>query len=143
MSDPLGLDLHHLEGGVRGLRHAGLDEIAQASTIKTLSLLEAHDRLCMCGIAILMNRTLSAMTSIVDRLVGKGLIARQSDTNDRRRVICAICSPSPSRAVQRARLCASTCTASQAPFGMLTNQGDLAMLQLWRIDKERLQLVAH
>jgi DNA-binding MarR family transcriptional regulator len=82
--------------------------------IKTLSLLEARDRLCMCGIAILMNRTLSAMTSIVDRLVGKGLIARQSDTNDRRRVICA-----------------------------LTNEGDLAMLQLWRIDKERLQLVAH
>ena len=35
-----------------------------------------------------------------------------------------ICSPSPSRAVQRARLCASTCTASQAPFGMLRIGGE-------------------
>ena len=34
-----------------------------------------------------------------------------------------ICSPSPSRAVQRARLCASTCTASQAPLAAKRPEG--------------------
>ena len=36
-----------------------------------------------------------------------------------------ICSPSPSRAVQRARLCASTCTASQAPLAAKPTRGEM------------------
>ena len=39
------------------------------------------------------------------------------EKNRRRRVlVVTICSPRPMRAVQRARLCAITCTASQAPL---------------------------
>ena len=36
------------------------------------------------------------------------------------------CSPRPMRAVQRARLCAITWTASQAPFGRLRIGGEAA-----------------
>ena len=39
------------------------------------------------------------------------------EKNRRRRVlVVAVCSPRPIRAVQRARLCAITCIASQAPL---------------------------
>ena len=39
------------------------------------------------------------------------------EKNRRRRVlVVTICSPRPMRVVQRARLCAITCTASQAPL---------------------------
>ena len=57
--------------------------------VKTLAVLESRGPLYMTSMAFLMNRTVSAMTSIVDRLVERGLIARQSDPHDRRRVICA------------------------------------------------------
>ena len=44
--------------------------------------------------------------------------------NRRRRVlVVTICSPRPSRAVQRARLCAITCTASQAPLAAKRPEG--------------------
>ena len=39
-------------------------------------------------------------------------------------LVVASCSPRPMRAVQRARLWAITCTASQAPFGMLRIGGE-------------------
>ena len=49
------------------------------------------------------------------------------EKNRRRRVlVVTICSPRPMRAVQRARLWAITCTASQAPFGMLRIGGEAA-----------------
>ena len=44
----------------------------------------------------------------------------------RRVLVVTICSPRPMRAVQRARLWAITCTASQAPFGMLRIGGEAA-----------------
>ena len=80
--------------------------------VKTLAVLESRGPLYMTSMAFLMNRTVSAMTSIVDRLVERGLIARQSDPHDRRRVICA-----------------------------LTNAGELEILQFWRFDQERLQML--
>ena len=44
--------------------------------------------------------------------------------NRRRRVlVVTICSPRPRRAVQRARLCAITCTASQAPLAAKRPEG--------------------
>ena len=44
--------------------------------------------------------------------------------NRRRRVlVVTICSPRPMRAVQRARLCAITCTASQAPLAAKRPEG--------------------
>ena len=54
--------------------------------------------------------------------------------NRRRRVlVVTICSPRPSRAVQRARLCAITCTASQyrenSPFPHQFNDVGLLVLQ--------------
>ena len=46
------------------------------------------------------------------------------EKNRRRRVlVVTICSPRPMRAVQRARLCASTCTASQAPLAAKRPEG--------------------
>ena len=44
----------------------------------------------------------------------------------RRVLVVTICSPRPMRAVQRARLWAITCTASQAPFGRLRIGGEAA-----------------
>ena len=90
---------------------AGLD--LTMPQIKTLSLLETRGPLRMSAIAIVMSRTLSAMTSIVDRLVEKGLVTRQSDPNDRRLVICA-----------------------------LTDEGTQAIVQFWHIGKERLQMIS-
>ena len=47
------------------------------------------------------------------------------EKNRRRRVlVVAIRSPRPMRAVQRARLCAITCTASQAPLAAKTARGE-------------------
>ena len=46
------------------------------------------------------------------------------EKNRRRRVlVVTICSPRPSRAVQRARLCASTCTVSQAALAAKRPEG--------------------
>ena len=81
--------------------------------VKTLALLETRGPLCMTSMADLMSRTVSAMTSIIDRLVEKGLVARQSGPPDRRRVNCA-----------------------------LTNEGKLTMLQFWSISEHRIRVVS-
>ena len=48
------------------------------------------------------------------------------EKNRRRRVlVVTICAPRPSRAVRRARLCASTCTASQAPLAGEAPRGEM------------------
>ena len=58
--------------------------------VKILALLQARGSLCMSEIADLMGRTLSPTTSIVERLVEKGLTVRESDPTDRRLVICVL-----------------------------------------------------
>ena len=80
--------------------------------VKTLSPLEARGPPCMSSMAFLVDRTVSAMTSIVDRLVEKGLIARPSDATDRRRVVCTF-----------------------------TTKGELTIINFWRIDRGRMQMV--
>jgi DNA-binding MarR family transcriptional regulator len=81
--------------------------------IKTLVLLERSGPLRMGNIAGFLNRALSATTTVVDRLVEKGLIDRTWDPSDRRVVICR-----------------------------LTDQGTQAMEGFWEIRRERLQLMA-
>ncbi len=58
--------------------------------IKTLILLQNMNRMRMGGIANYLGSTLSATTSIVDRLVEKGFVDRVSDPNDRRVVVCEL-----------------------------------------------------
>lgn len=58
--------------------------------IKTLVLLEQMGPLRMGVIANRLGTTLSAMTSIVDRLVEKNLVDRDSDPSDRRVVLCKL-----------------------------------------------------
>ncbi len=80
--------------------------------IKTLVLLERSGPLRMGSIARYLDRALSATTTVVDRLVERGLVDRAWDPNDRRVVICR-----------------------------LTDQGKQGMEQFWRIRRERLQLM--
>ena len=56
------------------------------------------------------------------------LVSRPAREKKRRRRVLVVttCSPRPMRAVQRARLWAITCTASQAPFGRLSVGGEAA-----------------
>lgn len=56
--------------------------------IKTLILLEHMDLLRMGEIAGYLGSGLSATTSILDRLVRKNLVQRDSDPRDRRVVVC-------------------------------------------------------
>lgn len=58
--------------------------------IKTLVLLQNSHRVRMGGIARYLGSTLSASTSIVDRLVDKGLVKRDTDPDDRRVVVCEL-----------------------------------------------------
>ena len=58
--------------------------------IKTMVLLQSVHRVRMGGIANYLGSTLSASTSIVDRLVDKGLVDRTSDPDDRRVVVCQL-----------------------------------------------------
>lgn len=58
--------------------------------IKTMVLLQSVHRVRMGGIASYLGSTLSASTSIVDRLVDKGLVDRTSDPDDRRVVVCQL-----------------------------------------------------
>ena len=58
--------------------------------IKTLALLENAGSMRMSGIANYLGGTMSATTSIIDRLVDKDLIERDSDPNDRRLVMCRL-----------------------------------------------------
>lgn len=81
--------------------------------IRTLVLLERMGPVRMTDIAIYIGRALSATTTVVDRLVEKDLVARVSDTNDRRLVMCE-----------------------------LTNTGQTVLERFWRIGRDRLQMVA-
>ena len=58
--------------------------------IKTMVLLQNMNGTRMGGIAAYLGSTLSATTSIVDRLVDKGLVERDTDPNDRRVVVCKL-----------------------------------------------------
>ena len=81
--------------------------------IKTLVLLKRTGPLRMGNISVYLGRALSATTTVVDRLVDKGLVDRVSDTSDRRVVICE-----------------------------LTGSGRQAVEAFWRVGRERLQSVA-
>ncbi|MCE2456830.1 MAG: MarR family transcriptional regulator [Dehalococcoidia bacterium] len=81
--------------------------------IRTLVLLERMGPVRMTDIAIYIGRALSATTTVVDRLVEKELVDRISDTNDRRLVMCE-----------------------------LTKTGQQVLERFWRIERDRLQMVA-
>ena len=76
--------------------------------IKTLTLLQHQGPQRMGSIATHLGSTLSSSTSIIDRLVDKGLVERVPDPDDRRVVIC-----------------------------QLTPQGQEATEQFWRIGRTR------
>ena len=78
--------------------------------IKTLVLLERAGPSRMGAIAAYLDRALSATTTVVDRLVEKGMVDRAWDPSDRRVVICK-----------------------------LTDRGTQAIERFWRIRRERLQ----
>ena len=67
----------------------------------------------MTDIAIYIGRALSATTTVVDRLVERGLVDRVSDPNDRRLVMCE-----------------------------LTDTGRQVLERFWLIGRDRLQMVA-
>ena len=81
--------------------------------IKTLVLLENMEPVRMSVISNYLGSTLSATTSIVDRLVQKELVNRVSDPNDRRVVMCELTAP-----------------------------GQEATERFWRIGRERAQRMA-
>ena len=81
--------------------------------IKSLALLERMGPLRMGSIAFHLDRALSATTTVVDRLVEKGLVDRVADPSDRRAVVCE-----------------------------LTESGQQQIEQFWRIGSERIQMVA-
>lgn len=58
--------------------------------IKTLALLENTNGSRMGVIAQYLGTTLSASTSIIDRLVEKGLVERVAEPGDRRVVVCKL-----------------------------------------------------
>lgn len=81
--------------------------------IKTLVLLDEVGPLRMGNIASYLGRALSATTTVMDRLVEKGLVDRDSDPKDRRVVICR-----------------------------LTESGEQAIDRFWQIGQERLDGLA-
>ncbi len=58
--------------------------------LRTLDLLERMGALRMGSISTHLGRALSATTTVVDRLVEKGMVARSSDPDDRRVVLCEL-----------------------------------------------------
>ena len=89
----------------------GLD--LTTAQVKTLVLLERSGPLRMGAIALHLDRALSGTTTVVDRLVDRGLVERISDPNDRRVVLC-----------------------------QLTAGGQEAIAQFWGIGRERIQMAA-
>lgn len=81
--------------------------------IRTLVLLERVDSARMTDIAIYIGKALSATTTVVDRLVERGLVDRVSDPKDRRLVMCE-----------------------------LTDTGRQVLERFWLIGRDRLQMVA-
>ena len=61
--------------------------------IKTLTLLQHQGPQRMGSISTHLGSTLSSSTSIIDRLVDKGLVERAPDPDDRRGVICQLTPP--------------------------------------------------
>lgn len=61
--------------------------ILQARTLDTLM---DHGPMRMTTLAERMQHNLSAATSVIDRLVEKGLVQRSADPNDRRAVVCGL-----------------------------------------------------
>ncbi|MYB76152.1 MAG: MarR family transcriptional regulator [Chloroflexi bacterium] len=100
----------------RQLHSYGLDEWESLDMtvpqIRTLVLLERAGPMRMGNIASYLGRALSATTTVVDRLVEKGLVDRAWDPSDRRVVICR-----------------------------LTDEGKQDVEQFWRVRRERLQLL--
>ena len=100
----------------RQLHSYGLDEWESLDMtvpqIRTLVLLERAGPVRMGNIASYLGRALSATTTVVDRLVEKGLVDRAWDPSDRRVVICR-----------------------------LTDEGKQDLEQFWRVRRERLQLL--
>ena len=90
----------------------GLD--LTTAQIKTLVLLKDSGPLRMGAIALHLDRALSGTTTVVDRLVERGMVERISDPSDRRVVLC-----------------------------QLTPTGDEAIAQFWGIGRERIQLAAN
>ncbi len=80
--------------------------------IKTLQLLDRVGPLRMGSIAVYLGRALSATTTVMDRLVEKGLVDRVADPDDRRVVIC-----------------------------QLTDAGEKAIGRFWDIGHERLDIL--
>ena len=81
--------------------------------IKTLNLLERVGPSRMGNIASALGIAVSAATTLVDRLVGRELVERLSDPNDRRVVICG-----------------------------LTVKGHETMTQIWRGERDQLRSLA-
>ena len=80
--------------------------------IKALAVLQLGGPMRMGKIAQQLGSTLSATSTIVDRLVNKGLVARNLDPGDRRAVVCE-----------------------------LTAQGHEAVVGVWRIGRVRIDQV--
>jgi DNA-binding MarR family transcriptional regulator len=78
------------------------------SQVRTLALLQQEPQR-MGSISAFLGGTLSSATSIIDRLVDRGLVERSQDPDDRRAVICG-----------------------------LTPQGREAIEQFWRIGRMRI-----
>ena len=73
---------------------ARLDELERSGMsvpqIRTLLVLMRDGPSRMGGLAAHIGRTLSAATTVVDRLVTLGLVTRASDPSDRRAVVCRL-----------------------------------------------------
>lgn len=73
---------------------ARLDEFERSGMsvpqIRTLLVLKRDGPSRMGGLATSIGRTLSAATTVVDRLVEAGLVDRASDPSDRRVVVCQL-----------------------------------------------------
>ena len=77
----------HLHGGARENWQASSVTVSQ---IKALSALEHAGSLRIGQVASHLRSTLSATSTIVDRLVNKGLVSRGPDPSDRRVVVCEL-----------------------------------------------------
>ena len=79
---------------LRQLHIVGLSEWQQMdltiSQVKALLTLEDKGRLRMGNLAEALGIAVSAATTVVDRLVERGLVGRLSDPTDRRVVICEL-----------------------------------------------------
>lgn len=80
------LNLHMHNGSKEGWQRLNMT-IPQ---IRTLAALQHAGSMRMGGIARHLGSTLSATSTIVDRLVNKGLVMRGPDPSDRRVVVCEL-----------------------------------------------------